>query len=778
VLIIGNYLACSDSIEDLESQFPAAVDDIDNSILAICDYGNLNLTAVRNTTHLQWDPVPSNYQTDLISYRILWQDVGLAKSIPDTTLPKEYDDVNLESCSNAMWSLRTITNETNYRLDKDMLPPWKTVVFQVRAEFRRRGIGFKSDLLPLNGTLTVPSCPIIIKSFKNYKGTNNATVTVHWISPQYYSEHMTRYRIAVKTPSVGTGSRTSDNTPCSVDTSDQKPLPCINYNYTISDESCGNGQCYKNISGLINYFDYQIQIQAESPVGCGLVSQENFRTMPNYKLDKVTRLTHRISAGPSPSTKNVQLSWIRPEYPNGGKVLYYEITIKFQVSQQEKNDFQQSHNQSVWPRSEELECNYTSGSHQIYSCRIPSNDTCVPLNFTLVRLPDRQLQYDVEVRVASALGEPSFETPKSHIKITVGKGPQNSRRSEVYIIVPVVFLCLVSIIVLLVCCLWWQKRRHKIELRSRPPSRITYQYSAVDGEILEEYVPDEWEIQRDEIALIRELGQGAFGLVYQGIWQNPDGPQPLDVAVKTLNSESSSLDRLAFLQEASVMKYFSSDHIVRLLGIVSQGTPIMVMMELMEKGDLKGYLRSLRPEDKDDIIISYETFPISEEDFLQMAVQIAAGMAYLTNKKFVHRDLAARNCMVTKDVRVKIGDFGLTRDVYQSDYYRKRGRGVLPVRWMPPESLQDGVFNHSSDVWSFGIVLWEVATLAKQPYPAKSNSEVFDLVVRGGVMDISEMKHVPKALLMIMEKCWLYKPQNRPTFEGILGCLPPLGAEI
>jgi serine/threonine protein kinase len=191
----------------------------------------------------------------------------------------------------------------------------------------------------------------------------------------------------------------------------------------------------------------------------------------------------------------------------------------------------------------------------------------------------------------------------------------------------------------------------------------------VDGEILEEYVPDEWEIQRDEIALIRELGQGAFGLVYQGIWQNPDGPQPLDVAVKTLNSESSSLDRLAFLQEASVMKYFSSDHIVRLLGIVSQGTPIMVMMELMEKGDLKGYLRSLRPEDKDDIIISYETFPISEEDFLQMAVQIAAGMAYLTNKKFVHRDLAARNCMVTKDVRVKIGGNLSLCSVYSSSVF-------------------------------------------------------------------------------------------------------------
>ena len=173
---------------------------------------------------------------------------------------------------------------------------------------------------------------------------------------------------------------------------------------------------------------------------------------------------------------------------------------------------------------------------------------------------------------------------------------------------------------------------------------------------------------------------------------------------------------------------------IKLLGVVSQGKPTLVIMELMQNGDLKSYLRRRRPDEDPDVqpptylvsafkscehlmlINSSYNHRLCSQEKLQMALEIADGMAYLANKKFVHRDLAARNCMVTDTLRVKVGDFGMTRDIYETEYYRKGNRGFLPVRWMAPESLTDGVFTTQSDVWSYGVVLWELATLASQPY--------------------------------------------------------------
>jgi len=166
--------------------------------------------------------------------------------------------------------------------------------------------------------------------------------------------------------------------------------------------------------------------------------------------------------------------------------------------------------------------------------------------------------------------------------------------------------------------------------------------------------------------------------------------------------------------------------VVRLLGVVSQGQPTLVVMELMVNGDLKTYLRSHRP----DVCENFSRQPPTLSRILQMAIEIADGMSYLSAKKFVHRDLAARNCMVAEDLTVKIGDFGMTRDIYETDYYRKGSKGLLPVRWMAPESLKDGVFTTYSDVWSYGVVLWEMVTLASQPYQGLANDQVnIDLAI-------------------------------------------------
>ncbi|CAK6951109.1 insulin-like growth factor 1a receptor [Scomber scombrus] len=292
-------------------------------------------------------------------------------------------------------------------------------------------------------------------------------------------------------------------------------------------------------------------------------------------------------------------------------------------------------------------------------------------------------------------------------------------------------------------------------------------YASVNPEYFsaaEMYVPDEWEVPREKINMHKELGQGSFGMVYEGIAKGVVKDEPdTRVAIKTVNESASMRERIEFLNEASVMKEFNCHHVVRLLGVVSQGQPTLVIMELMTRGDLKSHLRSLRKENSTTQVLP----PLKK--MTQMAGEIADGMAYLNANKFVHRDLAARNCMVAEDFTVKIGDFGMTRDIYETDYYRKGGKGLLPVRWMSPESLKDGVFTTMSDVWSFGVVLWEIATLAEQPYQGMSNEQVLRFVMEGGLLDKPD--NCPDMLFELMRMCWQYNPKMRPSFLEIISSI-------
>ena len=147
----------------------------------------------------------------------------------------------------------------------------------------------------------------------------------------------------------------------------------------------------------------------------------------------------------------------------------------------------------------------------------------------------------------------------------------------------------------------------------------------------------------------------------------------------------------------------------------------------MEGGSLIDFLKGARREGGSQLLTPLELAKIS--------LDVAKGGKYLEALKFIHRDLAARNCLVSSKSTnrvVKIGDFGLAKDLYSHEYYRKEGQGLLPVRWMPPESLQEGLFTSKSDVWAFGVTLWEIYTLGFQPYPARTNHEVFEFVIHGG----------------------------------------------
>uniref|UniRef100_A0A182IPU5 Tyrosine-protein kinase receptor n=1 Tax=Anopheles atroparvus TaxID=41427 RepID=A0A182IPU5_ANOAO len=273
------------------------------------------------------------------------------------------------------------------------------------------------------------------------------------------------------------------------------------------------------------------------------------------------------------------------------------------------------------------------------------------------------------------------------------------------------------------------------------------------------------QIRRDQITIEVGplLGSGAFGEVNAGTVKGVEDLMESRVAIKTLKKGAKEHEKQEFLQEAQLMSNFKHKHITRLLGVCIDGDELMIVMELMQGGDLLSYLRRSRSGPG-------QAARLTMLDLISMCQDVASGCRYLEEMHFVHRDLACRNCLVSSvDPRnrvVKIGDFGLARDIYKNDYYRKEGEGLLPVRWMSPESLVDGVFTSQSDIWAFGVLLWEIMTLGEQPYQAKNNVEVLNHVREGGHLD--RPKVCPNEMYELMKYCWRFSPEARPTFRYCL----------
>ncbi|KAK8784170.1 hypothetical protein V5799_009462 [Amblyomma americanum] len=269
---------------------------------------------------------------------------------------------------------------------------------------------------------------------------------------------------------------------------------------------------------------------------------------------------------------------------------------------------------------------------------------------------------------------------------------------------------------------------------------------------------DGWEMPRDHIVINRKLGEGAFGTVFGGealitdqCWQA--------VAVKTLKVGAIIEEKLDFLSEAEMMKRFDHKNIVRLLGVCTTGEPVYTVMEFMLYGDLKTYLLARRHLVKESE--RHKSEEVSDRCLTAMALDVARGLSYLADLKYVHRDLACRNCLVNAGRTVKIGDFGMCRPMYDSDYYRFNKRGMLPVRWMAPESLNDGIFTTMSDVWSYGVLLYEIVTFASFPYQGLSNNQVLEYVKGYNTLPVpSGCKPELEALLL---RCWARIPSQRPT---------------
>uniref|UniRef100_A0A8C2QPX0 Ephrin type-A receptor 2 n=1 Tax=Capra hircus TaxID=9925 RepID=A0A8C2QPX0_CAPHI len=255
------------------------------------------------------------------------------------------------------------------------------------------------------------------------------------------------------------------------------------------------------------------------------------------------------------------------------------------------------------------------------------------------------------------------------------------------------------------------------------------------------------------------IGAGEFGEVYKGTLK-ASGKKEVPVAIKTLKAGYTEKQRVDFLSEASIMGQFSHHNIIRLEGVVSKYKPLMIITEYMENGALDKFLREKDGE-------------FSVLQLVGMLRGVAAGMKYLANMSYVHRDLAARNILVNSNLVCKVSDFGLSR-VLEDDpeaTYTTSG-GKIPIRWTAPEAISYRKFTSASDVWSYGIVMWEVMTYGERPYWELSNHEVMKAISDG--FRLPAPMDCPSAIYQLMAQCWQQERSRRPKFADIVSILDKL----
>ncbi|XP_062817528.1 fibroblast growth factor receptor 1 isoform X2 [Anolis carolinensis] len=306
------------------------------------------------------------------------------------------------------------------------------------------------------------------------------------------------------------------------------------------------------------------------------------------------------------------------------------------------------------------------------------------------------------------------------------------------------------------------------------PSRLSSSGTPMLAGVSEYDLPEDprWELPRDRLILGKPLGEGCFGQVVlaEAIGLDKDKPNRVTkVAVKMLKSDATEKDLSDLISEMEMMKMIGKHkNIINLLGACTQDGPLYVIVEYASKGNLREYLQARRPPGME---YCYNPTHLPDEqlsfkDLVSCAYQVARGMEYLASKKCIHRDLAARNVLVTEDSVMKIADFGLARDIHHIDYYKKTTNGRLPVKWMAPEALFDRIYTHQSDVWSFGVLLWEIFTLGGSPYPGVPVEELFKLLKEGHRMD--KPSNCTNELYMMMRDCWHAVPSQRPTFKQLV----------
>ncbi|XP_066024499.1 proto-oncogene tyrosine-protein kinase receptor Ret-like isoform X3 [Pocillopora verrucosa] len=278
-----------------------------------------------------------------------------------------------------------------------------------------------------------------------------------------------------------------------------------------------------------------------------------------------------------------------------------------------------------------------------------------------------------------------------------------------------------------------------------------------------------WEVLRHHVNIEKVIGKGAFGQVARGTAVGLRGmPGMTTVAIKMLKSNADESDKRDLMKELETMKQLKPHpYVIKLLGCITESEPLLVLIEYVPFGDLLGYLRKSRGLNDTyykDPDIKPQT-NLTSQQLVKFAWQIADGMSYLSSKFIIHRDLAARNVLVGQNETCKVTDFGMARDVQQENIYERKTKGRLPVKWTAYEALLYGKYTIKSDVWSYGVVLFEIFTIGGSPYPRMDGRKIANLLQQGYRMP--KPQHVDDKLYQIMTNCWQNDPDARPTFNDL-----------
>ncbi|XP_036396739.1 cytoplasmic tyrosine-protein kinase BMX-like [Megalops cyprinoides] len=258
----------------------------------------------------------------------------------------------------------------------------------------------------------------------------------------------------------------------------------------------------------------------------------------------------------------------------------------------------------------------------------------------------------------------------------------------------------------------------------------------------------EWELDRGEVTLLRKLGSGQFGVVQLALWKGQ-----YEVAIKMIKEGCMSADE--FIEEAQIMMKLRHPKLVALHGVCTDTYPIYIVTEYMSNGCLLDYLKTYGRE-------------MQQPHLLDMCLDVCDAMVYLESQQFIHRDLAARNCLVDKDLTVKVSDFGMARYVLDDQYTSSAGT-KFPVKWSAPEVLNYSRFSSKSDVWAYGVLMWEVYTLGKQPYELYDNSQVAEKIMQG--YRLYRPQQACEELFQLTRSCWHENPEDRPSFHQLFESL-------